>query len=327
MFDWTKTDITMAVIDLQSFYSCINDRKRFVTPKVNSNGETTKEVFEMNNSLVFVIRYYTDKEKRVKELYNNIKRVEMQVSLHKYFAEGFNYSDFQFKDLFKSVASICLTYGINPFKAVLLNIEAGYNVTPTIRTDAFLIGLYFFKTVPFEAMKNKFRFKVGLEATLCDYVIKCYNKRSQLQNTLRLEKEILRYEVHFNVMRKVNDCGIYCLADLLDNTKVYKLSKLVLSTLEELVYFEPQLQKLPLSTPDKKLINEWKNPKEIATLMKNNSQRYRRQRRRYNELSSQIDTSTLKQIKKAIHAKEKELLQLDYKTIKQAKFFLSNYKK
>lgn len=318
MIDWTKTNITKAVIDLQSFYSFINANKCNASLKTDRNGQIQKEVFEMGNSLVFVVRYNES---------GNIKRVEMQVSLHKYFAEGFNYSDFQFKDLFNSIASICMIYEINPIKAVLLNLEAGFNVTPPTRTDTFLNGLYCFKTVPFTEMKNKFRFKVGIEATLCDYVIKCYNKRSQLQNTILLKKEILRYEIHFNVMRKVNDCGIYCLADLLDHTKVYKLSKLVLSTLEDLVYFEPQLQKQPLSTPDKKLIIQWKNPKEIATLMKTNSQRYRRQRRRFKELSSQIDTSTLNQIKKAIHIKEKELLQLDCETIKQAKFFLSNYKK
>jgi len=318
VIDWTKTDITKAVNDLQSFYSFLNVNKFNVSLKTDRNGQLLKEVFEMGNSLVFVVRYNES---------GNIKRVEMQVSLHKYFAEGFNYSDFQFKDLFNSIASICLTYGINPFKAVVLNLEAGYNITPPTKTDTFLNGLYFFKTVPFTEMKNKFRFKVGIEATLSDYVIKIYNKRTQLQNTMLLDKEILRYEVHFNVMRKVNDCGIYCLADLLDHTKVYKLSKLVLSTLEELVYFEPQLQHQPLTTTDKKLINQWKNPKEIATLMKANSQRYRRQRRRFNELSSQINTSTLKQIKKAIQAKEKELLQLDCKTIKQTKFFLSNYKK
>ena len=186
-------------------------------------------------------------------------------------------------------------------------------------------GLYFFKTVPFTEMKNKYRFKVGVEAKICDYVVKCYNKRTQLLSKVNLPKELLRYEVHFNVMRKVNDYGIYCIADLLDHTKVYKLSKLVLSTLENLIHYEPNQEIRKLSSTDKKLFNQWKNPKEIATLIKYNSQKYRRQRRRFKQLSSLIETSTLKQVKKALHAKEKELLQLDSATIKQSKFFLANF--
>jgi len=318
VIDWLKSDITNAVHDLQSFYSNITLNKCNASLKTDRNGQLLKENFEMNNSLVFVVRYNET---------GKIKRVEMQVSLHKYFAGGFNFSDFYFKDVFAGIASICLTYEINPFKATILNLEAGFNVTPQIETDTFLNGLYFYKTVPFTEMKNKFRYKVGIEATLSDYVVKCYNKRSQLMSKIQLLKELLRYEVHFNVMRKVNECGIYCLADLLNHNHVYKLSKLVLSTLEDLVHFEPKLLNQRLTTPDKRLVNQWKNPKEIATLMKDNSQRFRRQRRRFKELSFEVELSTLTEVKKAIHAKEKRLLQLDYVTIKQIDFFLSNYQK
>ncbi len=318
MIDWTKTDITKAVIDLQKFYSLILLNKKNASLKTDQYGQLLKEIFVMGNSLVFVVRYNESGE---------IKRVEMQVSLHKYFEEGYNYSDFQFKHLFQSVSSICITYGINPLFATILNIEAGFNVIPPTKTDTFLNGLYFYKTVPFTEMKNKFRFKVGIEATLSDYVVKCYNKRSQLLNRVQMPTELLRYEVHFNKMRKVNKCGIYCLADLLDHTKIYKLSKLVLSTLEDLVHFEPTAENNQLNTVDKKLMNQWKNPKQISKLMKNNSQKYRRQKRRFKQLSSQIERSALSEIKKAIHVKEKQLLQLDSVTIKQAKFFLTNYKK
>jgi hypothetical protein len=317
--DWTKTDITTAILDLHYFYDYIGTIKDSVETKCDVDGVLTREEYTIRNSLVFVVLFNKHT--------GQIKRVFMQVSLHKYFSDGYNYSDFHFKDVCSTIQSLCIEYGMNPFKARLLNIEAGFNIVPFISTDSILNCLYFFGTRPFTQMNNSYGSSVGVIAELTKESCKCYNKRSQLLSKFDIGHELLRYERKFKAMKKVNECGIYYLSDLLDHTKIYKLEKLVHLSLDELIFYEPIVLSEPLSKIDKSLLMFWSNPKAIDSLRKQNPQKYRRQKRRFKELTEANEVSILKDLKQALRTKGKDTLMVDRVTIKRNDFFLSQFRK
>lgn len=318
MIDWTKTDITNSILDLHYFYDYLGTIKDSVETKSNVDGVLIKETYSIKNSLVFVVRF--------NEYTGQIKRVFMQVSLHKYFADGYNYSDFHFKDVCGTIHSLCIEYGVNPFKARLLNIEAGFNIVPSIPTDSILNRLYFYGTRPFNQMTNSYGSSVGIVAELTKESCKCYNKRSQLLS-FDIGHEVLRYERKFKAMKKVNECGIYYLSDLLDHTKIYKLEKLIHLSLEELIFYEPIVTSEPLTKSDKTLLKFWSNPKAIDQLRKDNPQKYRRQKRRFKELTEANEVSILKDLKQALRTKGNNTLTIDTMTIKRNNFFLSQFQK
>jgi hypothetical protein len=286
----------------------------------------------MDNTLKFIIRYYTEDDKTkgfnpeqrdsTIQRDKTVKRIEMQVSLHKYFAHGYNYSDYTFKQLCRTVFTLCNTYRINPLKAIVQNIEAGFNVIPPLGTDNLLDGLFQYRTTPFNTMKNSFRTPVGIEATLDAMVLKVYNKRSQLLRVKDIGKESLRYEIHYDRMRTVNkETGIYCLADLYDHQKINKLSNLVLDSLNHLLYFDSEIYGKDLTPQESTLCTVWSNPKKLQLLAKENPQQYRRERIRFKALQSSKGLNVLEQLKDSITLKRNKLLTMDKTTANEVNYY------
>ena len=312
MIDFGKVVITHAIYKWSSFYGLIQINKRNVSTKCNADGVLIKEVFEMKNSLKFIIRYNEN---------NTIKRVEMQISFHKYFAKGYNYNDYTFSQLCRTIITLSTAYGLNPSKAIIQNIEIGANISLNTSVDSFISGLYFYNATPFNVMKNSFRTPVGIEATLSDYTVKAYNKRTQLLTRLDIGRECLRYELHFNKMRKVNACGIYSLADLLEYQNIYKLAELLCNSLDGLIHYNSEYKSQCNTTNEKQLLNDWSNPQKIMKLSKEQPQKYRRQRRLFKQLSQRNKALVLPTVQRLIKRKANNLLTIDRTTMKEVNYY------
>ena len=312
MIDFGKVVITHAIYKWSSFYGLIQINKRNVSTKCNADGVLIKEVFEMDNSLKFIIRYNED---------NTIKRVEMQISFHKYFAQGYNYNDYTFSQLCRTIITLSTAYGFNLSKAIIQNIEIGANILLNTSVDSFISGLYFYNATPFNVMKNSFRTPVGIEATLSDYTVKAYNKRTQLLTRLDIGRECLRYELHFNKMRKVNACGVYSLADLLEYQNIYKLAELLCNSLDGLIHYSSEYKSQCNTTNEKQLLNDWSNPKKIMKLSKEQPQKYRRQRRLFKQLSQRNKALVLPTVQRLIKRKANNLLTIDRTTMKEVNYY------
>jgi hypothetical protein len=170
-------------------------------------------------------------------------------------------------------------------------------------------------------MRNSFRTPVGIEATFAEYVIKVYNKTRQLLSKFDIGKEVLRYELHFSRMRKVNACGIYSLGDLLDYQNIYKLAGLLNDSLEGLIHYDTDYKNECKSPNELRLLNDWSNPKKIKQLSKEQPQKYRRQKRLFKQLSQRNDTLVLPTLQRLIKRKVNNLLTIDKTTIKHVEYF------
>ena len=316
MIDFVKVVITNSINEWSSFYNLLQNKKHNANTLCDKNGVLIKEVFQMDHSLKFIIRYNED---------NTTKRVEMQVSLHKYFAQGYNYNDFTFNHLCRTIISISNTYGINPSKAIIQNLEVGANIALEDTTQSFLEGLYFYNLTPFHTMKNSYRTPIGLEATLADYVVKAYDKRRQLLSHIDIGKEVLRYELHFNRMRKVNKCGIYALDDLLEYENISALALLLIESLEGLIHYDSNYLNACKNKLEEDLLNYWSNPKKVVQMAKEQPQKYRRQRRLFKQLSQRNNANVISHVQTSLKRKVNNLICLDKSTIKQLEYYKSVY--
>lgn len=107
------------------------------------------------------------------------------------------------------IKSLLDDFELKPYLCKLLNIEFGLNLEPFGDINKLLDGLVEHKGKKFDSSSNgNFR-----ECEHSDYKIKIYNKSEQC----KLQKPKLRYEIHFNKMRKLRPMKIETLKDLIDH--------------------------------------------------------------------------------------------------------------
>ncbi|MDQ6470062.1 hypothetical protein RB619_05340 [Flavobacterium sp. LHD-80] len=138
-------------------------------------------------------------------------------SLHKYWNGGeHNYNDFGIDEVREVLNDLKEKFGIDPKQCVLKCLEIGINITPPIETNSILDNCFLHKTKPFESQKNSFEGKYK-QVQHAQYFVKIYNKALQyLSKGIKIETEIMRFEIKYTKMQKLNRLGIFTLQDLMD---------------------------------------------------------------------------------------------------------------
>jgi hypothetical protein len=141
--------------------------------------------------------------------------ITMSGSLHKYYNNGLhNFNDFGFGAFLIVLSDIRLKFGINPRNCILRCLEIGVNVCPPLPANEILNHSFLHKTTLFEDKynSNEGRYKQAMHS---QYIIKMYNKALHYRaKGFDISDEILRFEIKFTKMEKVNRLGIYNLDDL-----------------------------------------------------------------------------------------------------------------
>ena len=144
-------------------------------------------------------------------------RTTIQGSLHKFWNLGaHNYNDFNFSAFSDVLDTLKKDFGIQPEQCILNCLEVGINVTPPIPTNDILDYCFLHKTKPFEYQKNSDEGKYK-QCEHSHYFIKLYNKALHYRKQgFDIESEIMRFEIKYKKMERVNNLGIYTLNDILN---------------------------------------------------------------------------------------------------------------
>ena len=144
-------------------------------------------------------------------------RTTIQGSLHKFWNLGaHNYNDFNFSAFSDVLDTLKKDFGIQPEQCILNCLEVGINVTPPIPTNDILDYCFLHKTKPFEYQKNSDEGKYK-QCEHSHYFIKLYNKALHYSKQgFDIESEIMRFEIKYKKMERVNNLGIYTLNDILN---------------------------------------------------------------------------------------------------------------
>lgn len=163
-------------------------------------------------------------------------------SLHKYWNEGeHNYNDFNIAAVKDVLNDLKTKFGIDPRQCVLKCLEIGVNITPPIETNSILDNCFLHKTKPFENQKNSFEGKYK-QVQHAQYFVKIYNKALQyLSKGIKIETEIMRFEIKYTKMQKLNKLGIFTLQDLMDYG-LHNFKKELLNEWRNVLFFDKTIQ-------------------------------------------------------------------------------------
>ena len=223
----------------------------FLFPTLDKDKEHVKD---KNGNLLYktpcINAFYNGLEFKI---YEN-GTITLSGSLHKYWNKGsHNFNDFNF-DAFTAVLNdLKSKFNIVLENCIIKCLEVGINIIPPIPTNQILDYCFLHKTKPFEYKINSDEGKYK-QVQHSQYIIKIYNKAQHYKSKgFDIQTEILRFEIKYTKMQKLNERGIYNLKDLfeygLQNFKVE-----VLTEFNNILFYDNTIKS------ESKLLEKYKNP-------------------------------------------------------------------
>lgn len=196
--------------------------------------------------------------------------ITLSGSLHKYWNDGaHNYNDFNNEAVLFILNDLNTKFDIDPSKCILKCLEIGINITPLVPTNEILDNCLLHKTKPFEYQKNSDEGKYK-QVQHSQYIIKIYNKALHYKSKgFKIKDEIMRFEIKYTKMQKLNEKGIFSLQDLI-NYGLQNFKDTVLKEWQNVLFYDNTIQIDPLSTKSKKALLEYSNPNYWTGLLANN---------------------------------------------------------
>jgi hypothetical protein len=188
--------------------------------------------------------------------------ITLSGSLHKYWNSGaHNYNDFDLEALKWVLTDLNKKFNITPENSILKCLEVGINIVPPITTNYFLDYCFLHKTKPFEQKHNSDEGKYK-QVEHSQYIIKIYNKALHYKkNFTDIESEILRFEIKYTKMQKLNERGIYNLNDLM-NYGMHNFKNELLNEFNNILFYDNTIQS------KSKNLSNYKNPLYWVELLK-----------------------------------------------------------
>lgn len=195
---------------------------------------------------------------------------------------GYNYLDLSIYQLQAVITFIHFELKINPSDAIIRFIEFGCTVPSPVKYTLIENSLVAFSGKGFNAMQKKgSQTKIGNKCTMSQMEMKIYGKHLKYPE-LSLS-DLLRVEVKAFKMDFLKLGYPLTLGNLLDSSTLNRFRE-ILSAQMKLVVFNEMIRESKLSKPQKRLIDDWSNPKYIECLAKNNPSKYRKEKQKYLKL-------------------------------------------
>lgn len=228
-------------------------------------------------------------------------RIELNGSLHTFSNQGFhNYNDFHFRKLESVILELKHELGIDPEKSVLNNLEIGVNIELPFTPDRFLTQIIMHRGIPFTWQHDKT--KRYRECSHTQFFIKSYNKGIQNQ----LNRYILRFELKYIKMERINQIGIKTLLDLIKPGNLERLGELIVNTFDDVLIGNLKADYSQLNQRDRELFIHGHNDKYWIELKPTDStapdykKEYKRYERRLNRFIELLERTRANQMKKEI---------------------------
>ena len=187
------------------------------------------------------------------KIYDN-GTITLSGSLHKYWNKGaHNYNDFNFNAFTDVLNDLKSKFNIVLENCILKCLEVGINIIPPLPTNQILDYCFLHKTKPFENIINSDEGKYK-QVQHSQYIIKIYNKALHYKSKeFDIQTEILRFEIKYKKMQKLNEQGIYNLKDLFEYG-LHNFKDEVLTEFNNILFYDNTIQS------DSKQLVHYKNP-------------------------------------------------------------------
>lgn len=217
----------------------------FVTKNVSDDGELLKSnKIDKNGNPIYRKPYKEAEYKGLSITYSENDNFRIVGSIHKYYNSGLhNFNDFTEATCKTTIIKLCNEFSINPNTFILENLEIGINFTPPIYTNDILDLCFFHSTKPFASEKNDEKGRY-IQCVHSQYIIKIYNKALQYSaRGYKIDEDIMRFEIKFTVMERLNKLGVKTVADLLA-FDFSRLKTILLKEWDKVLFFDKSIMYL-----------------------------------------------------------------------------------
>ncbi len=175
-----------------------------LTGQIRTENRTGQKITPYKNA------YYNSLEFRIYDT----GTITISGSLHKYYNSGaHNFNDFNFEAFLYVLNDLKRKFNITPEQCILKCLELGLNITPPKPTNEILDYCFLHKTKPFEYQKNSGEGKYK-QVQHSQYIIKIYNKALHYKKDFDIKTEIMRFEIKYTKMERLNKLGVFNLYDI-----------------------------------------------------------------------------------------------------------------
>lgn len=244
----------------------------------------------------------------LKIAFKSEKYIELSGSLHKYFEGGKNYRDFTFSDLLQVIIFLNDSIGLNPFTSPIRHLEFGVNITPPFITTDYLQRILNYKGTNFNPMPKQQGVSLGIVCERTQLNIKIYCKKTQYN----LPDEVMRIELKVFKMQYLKPYGINKLIDLLNPYTWQELNKQLAEMFAELIITDDSIAANELPEEEKKLIENWSNPKHLEKLIRKDRKKFEQERRKFRTIiQSRSKENQQQKVVDLLWKKGNQLLSID----------------
>lgn len=237
-------------------------------PTLNNKKEHLKD---KNGKLLYKAPYKRANFKGLEFKIYESGLITLSGSLHKYWNDGVhNYNDFNLEAFSWVLNDLKTKFEIDTEHCILKCLEIGINIKPPIRTNDILENCLLHKTHPFEWQKNSDEGKYK-QVKHSQYIIKIYNKALHyISKGFEILTEIMRFEIKYTKMEKLNKVGVFTLKDL-ENYGLHNFKNELLKEWQNVLFYDNTTRIDTLCSESKKeTFLRYSNPNYWTGLLSNN---------------------------------------------------------
>lgn len=229
--------------------------------------------------------------RQTKFIITNDRYINHSGSLHQYFTNGGNHTDFNFSNLFAVIQDLHKKFKINPHLDCLHNVEFGVNINLPFITKSFLDAVILFKGRDCERRTYNGQGYL-LRFPFDHYELKIYDKGFQRG----LSQYLLRFEVKVRTMEFFYSRGIKLRtsADLLNIDLLNRLGD-VLRDFSQRLIICPKLNFADIRKREAQFLKAGRNAKYWTELKEERRETYHYRLGRFDELSMKYDPGRMKE--------------------------------
>ncbi|MFY7665313.1 hypothetical protein [Flavobacterium sp.] len=289
MVDYIKilvTDLPPSILEANPYLE-FYDQMNSTTGEIRTINRHGKQVQPYKNAFFQGLEF---------RIYNK-GTITVAGSLHKYYNSGAqNYNDFSLSAFSDVLSDLNTKFGLSPERCFLKSLEIGVNIVPLIETNHFLDYCFLHSTKPFEDSKNSNEGKYK-QVKHSQYIVKIYNKALHYKKYYPISTEIMRFEIKYTKMEKLNKRGIKTLADL-QSFGLHNFKGDLLTEFNNILFYDTSIYS------ENRILINYKNPLYWTDLTKRNYTNFKYHRQQLKNItaisSANIQNQTAKLICKKI---------------------------
>ena len=248
------------------------------------------------------------------------KFINLSGSFHKYHnSANHNHNDYALSDFYRTLIDLDKKFNINPFNALLHNLEVGVNIKLPFETKVFLNSILSFKGKEYEL--DTFRGRGYMLRFVFDqYELKIYDKGLQYQ----LKDNVLRFEIKVRKMYYLESKGVFIFnyPDLLDARNIERLKQILLKSFDSLLVFDNTINLNKIKNKkERDILTNGSNPKFWVNLKSNNKNTYKKKRDHFKKLVSKY-SDTKQTVRNILYSKLDAVTTIDSNLEKKVKELL-----